>query len=122
MNWGYLILFVWGMAAGVSIMWGLAIMEADTDAAVLENLTNCKSTRGMDGLYLGNWNETRVKEYTKGIDPRGDWVCVNVRGMEYERAVEVCNHEVGHEIFAEICESKPELCFNVVTEIERRDY
>ena len=66
--------------------------------------------KDIDGLYLGNWNETRVKDYTKEIDPRGDWVCVNVRDMSYKRCVEVVQHECGHEIWAEICEKDNELC------------
>lgn len=43
----------------------------------------------------------------------GDWVCVNIQNMNYERAVEVCNHEVGHEIFAEECEKNMSKCFEV---------
>ena len=34
----------------------------------------------------------------------GDWVCVNIKGMNFERALAVCRHEIGHEIFAEYCE------------------
>jgi len=37
-------------------------------------------------------------------DGSGDWVCVNVEDMSYERALDVCQHEVGHEIFAESLE------------------
>jgi len=37
-------------------------------------------------------------------DNGGDWVCVNVEDMSYERALDVCQHEVGHEIFAESLE------------------
>ena len=50
---------------------------------------------------------------------KGDWVCVNVEGMKYERALEVCKHEVGHEIFAEECEKDIDKCFAVVEGLEQ---
>jgi len=48
--------------------------------------------------YDGIW--ARVNAGTE----KGDWVCVNIDGMSYERAIEVCKHETGHEIFAEAVE------------------
>ncbi len=73
------------------------------------NERECKDyKKEIAGLYLRNWNETEVKNYTKTREPRGDWVCVNVRGMTPKRALEVCRHEVGHEIFAEYCEQSQE--------------
>ena len=56
------------------------------------------------GHYFGNWNRTGVDDYNDKVDWRGDWVCVNIRGMMPERALEVCRHEIGHEMFAEYCE------------------
>jgi len=61
-----------------------------------------------DGLYIMDVNRTTMLEVTSVYDRYGDWVCINVRGMDYKRAIEVCNHEVGHEIFAEIIEKHPE--------------
>ncbi len=72
-----------------------------------------ENPRKIDGLWLQNVNETRVEDISMDRDGKGDWVCVNVRGMEYSRAVEVCNHEVGHEIFAEICEKNITKCLEV---------
>jgi hypothetical protein len=43
-----------------------------------------------------------------------DWVCVNIGDMSYERALEVCSHEVGHEIFAEECEKNITKCMEAV--------
>jgi len=70
--------------------------------------------RELDGLYLRNWNYTRVKDYTEERDTRGDWVCVNIRNMDWNRAVEVIQHEVGHEIFAEECEKNITKCMGVI--------
>ena len=39
--------------------------------------------------------------------------------IDYKRAVEICKHEVGHEMFARICEKNIELCFNIAKEIEK---
>lgn len=67
--------------------------------------------------YAGLWIPNSVND--------SNWVCVNVNGMSIDRMVEVCNHEVGHEIyyrnknnlsifssedFAEICEKNLTKC------------
>lgn len=70
--------------------------------------------REYDGLRIGNVNRTTAFELANSRDGYGDWVCVNIKGMEYKRAVEVCQHEVGHEIFAEICEKDIDKCMEVV--------
>jgi hypothetical protein len=69
--------------------------------------------------YEGCWAD--VKETIKnnqnevvGVRSNGDWVCVNIDNMKYERAVEVCKHEVGHEIFAEICEKNMSKCLEIM--------
>ena len=68
----------------------------------------------LDGSYLRNYNLDMVKNYTHKKDLRGDWVLINIRNMNYERAVEVCKHEVGHEIFAEVCEKNITKCLDVM--------
>lgn len=72
-----------------------------------------KNERVLDGLNIRNANFTTMKEITKNGDENGDWICINIKGMEYERAVEVCNHEAGHEIFAEYCEKNISKCIEV---------
>lgn len=69
--------------------------------------------RKYDGLFIENVNYSKAEQITHSRDKRGDWVCVNVRDMSYERALEVCNHEVGHEIFAEFCEENIEKCIGL---------
>ncbi len=68
----------------------------------------------LDGLYLKNWNNNETDKYTEERDSKGDWVCVNVRGMDFSRGIEVCQHECGHavfdEIYAEMCEDDPNKC------------
>jgi hypothetical protein len=61
-----------------------------------------------EGLYLKNQSWSSSMDIAESVDKGGDWVCVNVRGMSFDRAVEVCQHEAGHEIFAEIIEKNPE--------------
>lgn len=72
------------------------------------------SNRPVDGLWLKNYDKEAKDNITQERDPIGEWVCVNIRGMTYRRAVEVCNHEVGHEMFAEICEKDIERCFETI--------
>jgi len=63
----------------------------------------------VDGFYFRN--QSRPQFY------RGDWICINVEDMGYERALEVCRHEVFHEIWAECGESnKLEECINMYKE------
>lgn len=38
----------------------------------------------------------------------GDWIHVRVDGVPFQRALEVCRHEIGHEIYAEYCERSDE--------------
>lgn len=65
--------------------------------------------RSMDGLLVYDAEDhSTALENAKSYDKSGDWICVNVNGMEYERAVEVCQHEAAHEIFAEIIEKEPD--------------
>jgi hypothetical protein len=53
------------------------------------------------GTYEGFWTKD-VYGYS------GDWVHINIDDMSFERALEVCRHEVGHEIFSEYCEQSDE--------------
>ena len=67
-------------------------------------------------IALLTFNYVYNSFYTQGIweqNSTGDWVCVNVEGMDFDRAVEVCKHEVGHEIFAEVCEANWSKCANI---------
>ena len=56
----------------------------------------------LDGLYTKN-----------SCNFEGEWVHVNIGNMSFKRALEVCQHEVGHEIFAEICEKNFTKCLNI---------
>lgn len=38
----------------------------------------------------------------------GSWVHVNINKMNFQEALEICRHEVGHEIFAGYCQESPE--------------
>ena len=61
--------------------------------------------RTLDGLrFERNMTEIEAEKFANNLDGYGDFVCVNVKGMSYERGLEVCKHEVAHEIFAEYCE------------------
>lgn len=62
--------------------------------------------RYYDGLFLKNITYSTTKEATEKYDKLGDWVCVNVKGMSYKRALEVCQHETFHEVWGECGEKK----------------
>lgn len=68
-----------------------------------------------DGMRFGySDNYTDVIKYVQSFDNQGDWVCINVKGMSFERGLEVCNHEMGHEIFAEYCENNINKCMDII--------
>ena len=70
--------------------------------------------RMYNGLRIGgDVNYTVVKEITTKYDKNGDWICVNVNGMTPQEMIETCQHEAGHEIFAEYCEDNWEECLEV---------
>ncbi len=66
--------------------------------------------RQVSGLYMRNYDYSDAKDLAYDRDEYGDWVCVNIRDMSYNRCKEVVSHECGHEIWAEACESNDELC------------
>ena len=77
-------------------------------------------TKDTAGLRMGG-DKTKVEalDKAKEYDAGGDWICVNVRNMDYERAVEVCQHEAAHEIFAEILETNPDKIDEVMRVVEK---
>lgn len=76
---------------------------------------DAKYEKKINGLYLSNRdNWTEAKEIAYDLDGGGDWVCINIREMTPKEAVDTCNHEVGHEIFAEYCTDNIEECMEVV--------
>jgi hypothetical protein len=73
------------------------------------------SQRFYDGIrFEANNSQTAAIQTAQNMDYYGDWVCINIKGMDYRRAVEVCNHETGHEIFAEECENNMSKCLEAV--------
>lgn len=77
--------------------------------------------RMFNGLYLqgyGNYTDALQKSYE--YDSMGKWICINVRGMDFNEAVSTCNHEAGHEIFANIIQEHPEK-INQVMEIVQNE-
>jgi len=93
-------------ASGLKIMLSVMIISASflSGYAYKGMALDLQQERQLDGLNIRGANYEYVKNRTIERDKYGDWVCVNVKDMPYSRAVEVCNHEVAHEIFAEFCE------------------
>lgn len=62
--------------------------------------------RILNGVRFESNDKDRVEaiQTAKTFDNMGDWVCINVKGMDFELARDTCNHEVAHEIFAEYCD------------------
>ena len=68
-----------------------------------------------DGRVVGLYsNNNTINNYYYP----GKWIHINTNGISYERAVEVCNHEVAHKLFdekfAEVCEKNITKCIEFV--------
>ena len=72
--------------------------------------------RMLNGVYLYNEeSKADARQIVKGMEPSGDWVCINVAyEMTYREAYDTCVHECSHmsftEIYAEKCEKDPIKC------------
>ena len=81
--------------------------------------TNCKinnlsTGNNFDGLRFYNDTDwSGAVQYAQSLNSgQGDWVCVNVQDMSYERSLEVCKHECAHSAFSEILAENCEKDFN----------
>jgi len=63
-------------------------------------------------------NKASALDYAYGKESSGDWVCVNIKGMNYKDAVQTCQHEAAHELFAQACEQDTELCHKTQSLLE----
>jgi len=68
------------------------------------NLNNNLGTGNLfDGLrFVGNYTWAEAIQHSQDAE-HGHWIAINVRGLTYENAIEMCKHEVAHEIFALYC-------------------
>lgn len=76
----------------------------------------------VDGLYISYApNQSVAMEIAHGRDSKGDWVCTNVKGMDYDECVRVSQHECAHEVFAEFCEQEKyqPRCRDFINSLER---
>jgi len=69
------------------------------------------SKKQVEGLWIP-YAESHQHALDTAIeyDGYGDWVCINTEEMDYNRCVEVAQHECGHELWAEMCEKDNDLC------------
>lgn len=81
---------------------------------IYQDITNKKAFEGL--RFEGNYTHPEALGVANKYG-RGDWVCVRTDGMSYKRALEVCAHEVGHEIFAEYCEGNIDKCINITKDL-----
>ena len=72
--------------------------------------------RDFNGFFLQDATYKQSKEVANIKEKLGDWICINTRGMDFKDIVETCQHEAGHEVFAEVIEKHPEK-INKVMEI-----
>ena len=76
----------------------------------------------IDGLYFPDNTTTHSEVILSAYDyeREGKWVCINIRDMTFQAAVDTCTHEAAHEMFAGIIEKNPDK-INQVMEIIQND-
>jgi len=65
------------------------------------------------GLWMSGYTEEGAIERAYERDTLGKWVFVNIANLDWEESLEVCKHEVGHEIFAEYCKDNIDKCMEL---------
>lgn len=66
-----------------------------------------------DGFRIGNIDKNGVYERALERDGKGNWVCLNVKGMVYKDIIDTCIHEASHELFARNCEKNSSKCLEI---------
>ena len=95
--WGYTLVAAFAILIGI-ITFFVALYISDRQSLTCDDRIVYKC---LDGLWTRN-----------ACNFTNSWIHVNINNMTMSRALEVCQHEVGHEIFAEICEKNFTLCQN----------
>lgn len=68
------------------------------------------------GLWIkANYTQAQALEASREFDSQGSWICINIRGITIPEMIETCEHEAGHEIFAQKCAGKARECLERVT-------
>lgn len=70
--------------------------------------------RYYNGLWMpSNYSKIQALETAYKYDSVGNWICVNIRGMDIDTMKETVMHEIGHEAFARYCEKDVDKCLEV---------
>lgn len=86
-------------------------------SSVYSDYNMYKYPKSVNGLWLPSnniSNKSQAIETANGFDTYGNWICINIRGMSIEQMINTCEHEVGHEIFAQKCENNVTKCMEAV--------
>ena len=97
-------------------------MDTDTKFIIYTGVTFTIIGACISSLYFVI-KEARSQEecilglYSRGYDSYGDfkgeWIHINVNDKDIKQSLETCQHEVGHEIFARICQDNMTKCLEV---------
>jgi hypothetical protein len=91
---------------GMGIGFAGAILMAINNITPFESLDYEHENGDCSYIFDGCWASVQAGKNT------GNWICVNIKNMSWERAVDVCEHEVGHEMFARSCEKNITKCMS----------
>lgn len=101
-------LIIAGILIGIFVAGGIA------GYSILKVTKETTKEKILDGMWMDARNWSQAYQTVKEKDPSGDWICINLVGMSYDRMLEVIQHEIGHELFAEKCEQNITKCIEAV--------
>jgi len=92
---------------------GVVLLVQFTGINFIQNDNN----KTFDGLWIPqNLTQIQVIDYVHDEVEAGPWVCINIKGMSFNRCVEVAKHECGHNLFAQVCEKNMSKCEEVMND------
>jgi hypothetical protein len=97
----YVFVFLLGILLGIIV--GLSSINIYSEFQEKEEL------RGLR-LTAENWTDALNISHSSN---EGNWICVRVNDITPTQALEICQHEVAHEIFATYCQTHFNECVNL---------
>lgn len=101
------------------LMIAMIIIAIFVGYAISEYIHETKDAKKvLNGLWTSQRNWSDAYNVAKDRDQYGNWICINLKGMNYDTMLTTIQHEIGHELFAQECESNVSRCIDA---IKRKD-
>lgn len=95
------------LICGGAIGWVIKDSNVITiEKTIIQKVESCSTQAKIAGLWLPNL--TKLSEYD------GKYICININSVKTLAELNrVCNHEIGHEVYARECETNITKCLEM---------